>query len=118
VPDLATEWSWDEEGTALTFKLRQGVKFHDGMPFTAKDVKCTWDLRMDLAPQKLRINPGKSGYYNLAEVTTQRGLGGHLSPEAAAAVVSDVDRRRFLGHLSLSRVASRHAPAPDRHRPV
>jgi peptide/nickel transport system substrate-binding protein len=70
VPDLATEWSWDEEGTALTFKLRQGVKFHDGMPFTAKDVKCTVDLRMDLAPQKLRINPGKSALYNLAEVTT------------------------------------------------
>jgi peptide/nickel transport system substrate-binding protein len=70
VPDLATDWSWDEEGTALTFKLRQGVKFHDGKPFTARDVKCTWDLRMDLASQKLRINPGKSTYYNLAEVTT------------------------------------------------
>src|SRR6516165_4879033 len=69
VPDLATSWEWNEEGTALTFKLRQGVKFHDGKPFTAKDVKCTWDLRMDLAPQKLRINPGKSAYYNLAEVT-------------------------------------------------
>src|SRR5215472_9730051 len=70
VPDLATDWSWNEEGTELTFKLRQGVKFHDRKPFTAKDVKCTWDLRMDLAPQKLRINPGKSGYYNLADVTT------------------------------------------------
>ena len=70
VPDLATDWSWNEEGTELTFRLRQGVKFHDGKPFTAKDVKCTWDLRMDLAPQKLRINPGKSAYYNLAEVTT------------------------------------------------
>src|SRR6516225_8096945 len=70
VPDLATSWEWNEEGTELTFKLRQGVKFHDGKPFTAKDVKCTWELRMDLAPQKLRINPGKSAYYNLAEVTT------------------------------------------------
>jgi peptide/nickel transport system substrate-binding protein len=70
VPDLATEWSWDEEGIALTLTLRQGVKFHDGKPFTAKDVKCTWDLRMDLALQKLRINPRKSAYYNLAEVTT------------------------------------------------
>ena len=27
----------------LTFKLRQGVKWHDGKPFTAKDVKCTID---------------------------------------------------------------------------
>jgi peptide/nickel transport system substrate-binding protein len=70
VPDLATDWSWNEEGTALTFRLRHGVKFHDGKPFTAKDVKCTWDLRMDLAPEKLRINPGKSSFYNLAEVTT------------------------------------------------
>jgi peptide/nickel transport system substrate-binding protein len=38
VPDLATSWSWNEEGTELTFPLRQGVKWHDGKPFTAKDV--------------------------------------------------------------------------------
>ena len=30
IPDLATGWSWNEEGTALTFPLRQGVKWHDG----------------------------------------------------------------------------------------
>jgi peptide/nickel transport system substrate-binding protein len=41
VPDLATSWSWDEEGTRLTFKLNQGVRWHDGKPFTAADVKCT-----------------------------------------------------------------------------
>jgi peptide/nickel transport system substrate-binding protein len=70
VPDLATSWEWNEEGTELTFRLRHGVKFHDGKPLTARDVKCTWDLRMDLAPEKLRVNPGKSAYYNLAEVTT------------------------------------------------
>ncbi len=70
VPDLATDWEWNENGTELTFKLRQGVKFHNGEPFTARDVKCTFDLRMDLLPQKLRINPGKSAFYNLAEVTT------------------------------------------------
>src|SRR5690349_19336788 len=44
VPDLATAWSWSEDGTELTLPLRQGVKWHDGKPFTANDVKCTWDL--------------------------------------------------------------------------
>ena len=44
VPDLAESWSWSEDGTELTFKLREGVKWHDGKPFTAKNVKCTWDL--------------------------------------------------------------------------
>src|ERR1700759_755775 len=38
-PELATDWSWDEEGTRLTFHLRHGVKWHDGKPFTAADVK-------------------------------------------------------------------------------
>src|SRR5262249_19962625 len=44
VPELATSWSWNEDKTQLTFKLRDGVKWHDGKPFIARDVKCTWDL--------------------------------------------------------------------------
>ncbi len=70
VPDLATGWSWNEEGTELTFPLRQGVKWHDGKPFTAQDVKCTWDMLTGKANEKLRINPRKSWYTNLEEVTT------------------------------------------------
>jgi peptide/nickel transport system substrate-binding protein len=70
VPDLATTWSWSEDGTELTFTLRQGVKWHDGKPFTAVDVKCTWDLYMDTAPEKLRVNPRKSSYRNLEHVST------------------------------------------------
>ena len=44
VPDLATGWSWNEEGTELTLPLREGVTWHDGKPFTATDVACTFDL--------------------------------------------------------------------------
>src|SRR5262245_58098719 len=70
VPDLATHWSWKEDGTALTFSLRQGVKFHDGKPFTSRDVKCSMDLQMGTGPEKLRLNPRQSGWYNVAAVTT------------------------------------------------
>src|SRR5437868_13981913 len=70
VPDLATGWSSNEEGTELTFPLRHGVKWHDGKPFTAQDVKCTWDLLQGKAAEKLRVNPRKSWYNNLEEVTT------------------------------------------------
>jgi peptide/nickel transport system substrate-binding protein len=70
VPDLATSWSWSEDGTELTFPLRQGVKWHDGKPFTARDVKCTWDLLTGKASEKLRVNPRKSWYNNLQDVTT------------------------------------------------
>ena len=70
VPDLATGWAWNEEGTELTFPLRHNVKWHDGEPFTAADVKCTVDLLMGKAAEKLRINPRKSWFANVAEVTT------------------------------------------------
>jgi peptide/nickel transport system substrate-binding protein len=70
VPDLAVSWSWSEEGTELTLPLRQGAKWHDGQPFTAKDVKCTWDMLTGKSGEKLRLNPRKSWYTNLEEVTT------------------------------------------------
>src|SRR5438067_2005575 len=71
VPDLAAKWEWSEDGKELTFPLRQGVKWHDGKPFTAADVKCTWDLLMGKGSDKLRLNPRKSWYENVVEVTTR-----------------------------------------------
>ena len=62
VPELATSWAWDKTNTALTFKLRSGVKWHDGVPFTAKDVKCTFDLLQGKAQDKFRKNPRKDWY--------------------------------------------------------
>ena len=37
-PELATSWAWDTSRTRLTIKLHEGVRWHDGKPFTAKDV--------------------------------------------------------------------------------
>jgi peptide/nickel transport system substrate-binding protein len=70
VPELAKSWAWDEDGTRLTFKLHEGVKWHDGKQFTARDVKCTWDLLQGKTAERLRINPRKAWYRNLEEVTT------------------------------------------------
>ena len=70
VPDLAGDWSWDETEVALTFHLHQGVKWHDGKPFTAADVKCTWDRLRGVDADKFRINPRKAWYRNIAETTT------------------------------------------------
>ena len=69
VPDLATGWSWNEDGTELTFPLRLGVSWHDGKPFAAKDVQCTWDMLIAKSSEKFRVNPRKDWYRNLEGVT-------------------------------------------------
>ena len=69
VPDLAESWSWSEDGTALTFRLRDGVRWHDGKPFTAHDVQCTWELLLGRGPTPLRANPRKFWWQNVASVT-------------------------------------------------
>ena len=68
VHDLAESWSWSDDKTKLTFKLRQGVKWHDGKPFTAADVKCTWDLILGRAATPLRANQRNGWYHNLRAV--------------------------------------------------
>ncbi len=73
VPELGESWSYNPDQTQLTFKLRQGVKWHDGKPFTSADVKCTWDSLAGHAPEDkaiIRKNPRKLWYSNLKEVKT------------------------------------------------
>ncbi len=67
-PELATSWSWSADRTQLTFKLRDGVRWHDGKPFTAADVKCTWDRVAGLSEDKFRINPREGWFKNLAGI--------------------------------------------------
>ena len=68
-PELATSWSWNDDKTKLTFKLREDVKWHDGKPFTAKDVVCTLDKLQDKSHRQFRKNPRKIWWHNLKEVT-------------------------------------------------
>ncbi len=71
VPDLATRWHWNDDYTQLTFELREGVRWHDGKPFTARDVQCTWDLLQGKAKDGLRLNYRGTWYVNLQEITAR-----------------------------------------------
>src|SRR5271166_563620 len=68
VPDLAESWSWSPDNKRVTFKLRQGVTWHDGKPFTSKDVGCTFDLLLGKAKDGLRLNPRRVWYHNVENV--------------------------------------------------
>ena len=74
VPDLADSWAWDASNTKLTFKLHPGVKWHDGKPFTAKDVQCTWNKLTGKDPDDFRKNPRAIWWQNLKEVTLNGDL--------------------------------------------
>ena len=67
VGELAEKWSWQDNYRNLVFLLRRDVKWHDGQPFTSKDVKFTFDVVREAsdAPAKLRINPRKEWYANV-----------------------------------------------------
>jgi peptide/nickel transport system substrate-binding protein len=70
IPDLAESWSWDKTNTRLTFKLRQGVKWHDGKPFTARDVQCTWRMIIGKSDvQDFHRNPRRIWYTKLQDVS-------------------------------------------------
>ncbi len=53
IGDVATEWKIAPDGLTYTFKLRQGVRFHDGATLTAADVKATYD-KIVFPPQGVR----------------------------------------------------------------
>ncbi len=71
VPELATAWAWGAGNTSLAFTLRAGVKWHDGKPFTARDVKCTFDRLQGKSDDPFRKNPRESWYANVKDVVVE-----------------------------------------------
>lgn len=67
VPELADKWSWSADGKQLVFALHKGVRWHDGQPFTARDVQCTFEMLLGV--DKIRRNPRSAWYSNVEKVT-------------------------------------------------
>src|SRR3989454_8853545 len=72
IAELAEKWSWQDNYRNLVFFLRKGVKWHDGQPFTAKDVKYTFDVVREVkdAPAKVRLSTRKEWYANVDAIET------------------------------------------------
>src|SRR5881628_1252397 len=65
VGDLAESWTASKDGLTYTFKLRKGVKFHDGSEMTSKDVKASYDKIIKPPPG---IVSDRKGQYEVVEV--------------------------------------------------
>jgi peptide/nickel transport system substrate-binding protein len=70
IPELAEKWSWQDNFRNLVFLLRKDVKWHDGKPFTSKDVKYTFDMVRGApdAAGRLRVNPRKLWFENIEHI--------------------------------------------------
>jgi peptide/nickel transport system substrate-binding protein len=72
IPELADRWSWQDNFRNLVFFLRKNVTWHDGKPFTARDIKHTFDMVRE-APDsaaKMRTSPRKDWYANVEAIET------------------------------------------------
>lgn len=83
--DLAEEWAFPD-ATTITFKLREGVVFHDGQPLTAEDVKYTLDTVMD--PEFASALRDQFGVIREVEVLGDHELVLHLRTASGALLSS------------------------------
>ena len=107
VAELAEKWSWQDNYRNLVFFLRKDVKWHDGQPFTSKDVKFTFDVVREApdASARLRINPRKEWYTNVEAIET---------PDAHTVVF----RLKRPQPSLLTMLASGYSPVIPAHVPI
>jgi peptide/nickel transport system substrate-binding protein len=68
IPDLAESWKVAPDGMTYTFKIRSGVKFHDGSPLTSEDIKASYDRI--ISPPEGVVSIRKAYYAQIGAVET------------------------------------------------
>lgn len=68
IPNIAESWEINDDATEYTFKLREGLKWSDGHPFTTSDISFWWE-EVETAPD---VSPGgaRGYFYNQGELAT------------------------------------------------
>ncbi len=66
IGDVATDWTIAKDGKTYTFKIRQGIRFHDGSPLTSADVKASYD-KIVFPPAGVR-STRKTGYSAIEKI--------------------------------------------------
>ncbi len=108
-PDLAASWEVSEDSLIHTFTLRSGVTWHDGQPFTAEDVKFTYDLVTN------KDWPGGLDSYFAQIVGATEHKAGEADQVAGVEVIDDTHVRITLiqpDALFLASAASRQRILP------
>jgi len=111
-PQLAIEWSVDRQFTKFTFRLRKGVTWHDGSPFTAGDVCFSILLLKDVHPR------GRATFANVQEVhasdaetvTIRFAKPAPYLLEAFAACESPIVSRRLYEGTDAAKTPNASAP--------
>jgi len=102
-PLLAESWTVEDEGTRFTFKLREGVTFHDGTPLTSEDVAYSWNTM---------ANPPE-GTSSLFSSVFGPILGAIETPDATTVVFTTSNTVGwFLGHVPVVSIVPKHAHEP------
>jgi peptide/nickel transport system substrate-binding protein len=101
-PDLARAWKVSKNGLKWTFYLRKDVKWHDGTPFTAEDVKFTFDTIMDPKINSVRrgdyfIEDKPIAFKVLDKYTIQAILPKPFSPFLVSAAMSIIPKHVLEG---------------------
>ena len=85
LPSLATSWTVNKEGTLYTFKLKPGVTWHDGKPFTSADVVFSADVFLRKTHARLRANLASVESIRAVDPLTRPTKGGGVRRAISAA---------------------------------
>src|SRR5437899_1181909 len=88
IGDLAESWTVSKDGLTYTFKIRRGVKFHDGSLLTARDIKATYDHIINPAPGGASPRKGQYAVVEAVEAADDQTLHFRLKHPSAGLLSS------------------------------